>query len=112
MGYYGAPFGAESRSRNPQIAKTSNEVMEMNVRNIALGAYAGLAVGVVFGIMMGMMGTLPMIGKMVGHPSAVTGFIVHLVNSAIIGGGFAMVFGQAVNGIGSGLGKGLLYGGA
>ncbi len=84
----------------------------MNVRNIALGAYAGLAGGVVFGIMMGMMGTLPMIGKMVGHPSAVTGFIVHLVNSAIIGVGFAMVFGQAVNGIGSGLGKGLLYGGA
>ncbi len=47
----------------------------MNVRNIKLGAYGGLAGGVVFGAMMGMMGMLPMIGKMVGHPSAVTGFL-------------------------------------
>ena len=84
----------------------------MNVRNIALGAYAGLAGGVVFGIMMGMMGTLPMIGKMVGVPSALTGFIVHLVFSAIIGVGFAMVLGHAVDGFGGGLGNGLLYGGA
>ncbi len=45
----------------------------MSTRNIKLGAYGGLAGGVVFGAMMGMMGMLPMIGKMVGHPSAVTG---------------------------------------
>ena len=83
----------------------------MNSRNIALGVYGGLAGGVVFGAMMGMMGMLPMIGKMVGHPSVVTGFIVHLINSAIIGAGFAVLFGRLVSGIGSGLLNGLLYGG-
>jgi len=83
----------------------------MNARTITLGVYGGLAGGVVFGAMMGMMGMLPMIGQMVGHPSAITGFLVHLVNSAIIGAGFAVVFGRSVGGIGSGLNKGLLYGG-
>ena len=83
----------------------------MNVRSITLGVYGGLAGGVVFGVMMGMMGMLPMIGKMVGQPSAAAGFIVHLINSAIIGAGFAVLFGRSVSGIGDGLRKGLLYGG-
>ena len=83
----------------------------MNVRSITLGVYGGLAGGVVFGVMMGMMGMLPMIGKMVGHPSAITGFLVHLVNSAIIGVGFAVVFGRSVSGIGGGVSQGLVYGG-
>lgn len=83
----------------------------MNLRNLKLGAYGGLLGGVVFGAMMGMMGMLPMIGKMVGQPSAAAGFIVHLVNSAIIGAGFAVVFGRSASGFGSGLTAGLLYGG-
>jgi len=57
----------------------------MNARNFKLGAYGGLAGGVVFGVMMGIMGMLTMIGKMVGHPSAVTGFLAYLVISALIG---------------------------
>ena len=84
----------------------------MNVRNIKLGAYGGLAGGVVFGAMMAMMGMLPMIGKMVGHPSAITGFLVHLVNSALIGAAFATLFDRFVHGKSSGLGYGLVYGGA
>ncbi len=83
----------------------------MNVRSITLGVYGGLAGGVVFGVMMGMMGMLLMIGKMVGQPSAAAGFIVHIINSAIIGAGFAVLFGPFVSGIGGGLRKGLLYGG-
>ncbi len=84
----------------------------MNLRNIKLVAYGGLAGGVVFGVMMGMMGMLPMIGKMVGHPSAVTGFLVHLVNSALIGAPIATLFHRFVHGKSSGLGYGLVYGGA
>ncbi len=38
----------------------------MSAQNLKDGAYAGLAGGVVFGVMMGMMGMLPMIGEMVG----------------------------------------------
>ena len=84
----------------------------MNTRNIKLGAYGGLAGGVVFGAMMGMMGMLPMIGKMVGHPSAVTGFLAHLVISALIGASFVIFFHRFVHGASSGLGYGLVYGGA
>ena len=84
----------------------------MNARNIKLGAYGGLAGGVVFGAMMGMMGMLPMIGKMVGHPSAVTGFLAHLVISALIGASFVVIFHGFIRGASGGLGYGLVYGGA
>ncbi len=84
----------------------------MNTRNIKLGAYGGLAGGVVFGVMMGMMGMLPMIGKMVGHPSAVTGFLAHLVISALIGASFVVIFHDFIRGASGGLGYGLVYGGA
>jgi uncharacterized membrane protein YagU involved in acid resistance len=62
--------------------------------------------------MMGMMGMLPMVGSLVGQPSAGVGFIVHIINSAIIGAGFALVLGSLASRIGSGLRWGLLYGGA
>ncbi len=84
----------------------------MNTRNIKLGAYGGLAGGVVFGAMMGMMGMLTMIGKMVGHPSAVTAFLVPLVISALIGASFVIFFHRFVHGASSELGYGLVYGGA
>ncbi len=84
----------------------------MNARNIKLGAYGGLAGGVVFGAMMAMMGMLPMIGKMVGHPSAVTGFLAHLVISALIGASFVVIFHGFIHGASGGLGYGLVYGGA
>ena len=84
----------------------------MNAKQIIYGIFGGLAGGLVFGAMMGMMGMLPMVGKLVGQPSAGIGFIVHLVNSAIIGAGFAFVLGRLVTSIGSGLRYGLLYGGA
>ena len=84
----------------------------MNVKQIKYGIYGGLAGGLVFGAMMGMMGMLPMVGKLVGQPSAGIGFIVHMVNSAIIGVGFALVLGRLVTSVGSGLRYGLLYGGA
>ncbi len=83
----------------------------MSVSNIRIGIYSGWLGGVVFGAMMAMMGMLPMIGKMVGHPSAVTGFLVHLVISAVIGASFAILFDRIVQGASSGLGYGLLYGG-
>ncbi len=84
----------------------------MNSTEIKHGVYGGLAGGVIFGAMMGMMGMLPMIGKMVGHPSAITGFLVHLVISALIGVSFAVVFHRFVHAAIAGLCYGLLYGGA
>ncbi len=82
----------------------------MSAQNLKYGAYAGLAGGVVFGAMMGMMGMLPMIGQMVGSSSSLIGFLVHMVNSAIIGAAFAVACGGVVAGMGSGVGYGLGYG--
>ena len=81
----------------------------MKTEDLKLGAYSGLAGGVVFGVMMAMMGMLPMIGSMVGHPSAVIGFLVHLVISALVGASFAVLFGGLVHGTGEGLGYGLAW---
>ncbi len=83
----------------------------MNAKTLKWGVYGGLAGGVVFGAIMGVMGMLPMIGKMVGQPSAAAGAVVHLANSAIIGAGFPVVLGRFVSSVGSGLTAGLLYGG-
>ena len=63
----------------------------MNATSIKHGVYGGLAGGVVFGAMMGLMGMLPMIGNMVGVPSAWVGLFVHLGISATIGGSFAVL---------------------
>ena len=41
----------------------------MNAKQIIYGIFGGLAGGLVFGAMMGMMGMLPMVGKLVGQPS-------------------------------------------
>ena len=82
----------------------------MNVNNLKLGALGGLVGGLVFGAMMANMGMLPMIGKMVGQPTATTGFLVHLLNSAIIGAVFAVLFGHMISGASQGLGYGLGYG--
>ena len=84
----------------------------MNTRELKLGTYGGIAGGLIFGAMMGMMGMLPMIGSMVGQPTAAAGFVVHMANSAIIGAGFAIALGRFVSGSRSGLGAGLVYGGA
>ena len=82
----------------------------MNFKTLKFGVYAGVAGGVVFGGMMAMMGMLPMVGQMVGQPSAIIGFLVHLVISAIIGASFAVILGPFTNSKGSGLLNGLIYG--
>ena len=82
----------------------------MIFKNIQNGAIAGIAGGVVFGAMMGMMGMLPMIGQMAGSPTASAGFFVHLIISAFIGGSFALFFRSRVTGTTAGLAFGGTYG--
>ena len=80
----------------------------MNATSIKHGVYGGLAGGVVFGAGMAMMDMLPMIGNMVGIPSAWAGFVVHLMISATIGGSFAVLL--DTSGLRGGVGSGLAYG--
>lgn len=70
----------------------------------------GLIAGVVFGAMMGMMGMLPMIAKLLGGSSAVFGFILHLLFSAIIGTIFSVFLGHVAVDKSRGVMLGLAYG--
>lgn len=68
---------------------------KLNTRNLWLGALGGLAGGVPFGIMMAMMGMMPMIGMLIRIENATVGFIVHMGISAVTGalyGHFAPAF--------------------
>lgn len=77
---------------------------------IGNGAVAGLAGGVVFGILMAMMGMLPMVGMLIGVENAFVGFLVHLVNSAIIGAIFGVLVAGIAGKIWPLLGAGMVYG--
>ena len=84
------------------------------------GALAGLAAGVVFGVMMQMMqaptpdgGRVPvmqMVAMVVRSDSIAVGWLYHLFNSAVIGGLFAWLFGSRILGYGSGFSYGAIWG--
>ena len=81
---------------------------------------AGLAGGVVFGLMMtmmsaptpdgGTMNMMAMVGMVVRSPSVLVGWLYHLFNSAVIGVLFGWLLGGRVQRYGSGLVWGLIYG--
>lgn len=54
-------------------------------RALSLGAIAGLIGGIPFGMLMAMMGMMPMIGMLVGVENALVGVLVHGVISAVTG---------------------------
>ncbi|MCY9785245.1 hypothetical protein KIK06_15280 [Nocardiopsis sp. EMB25] len=80
------------------------------VTRVWRGAVAGVGGGIVFGMLMAMMGMLPMIAGMVGSDSALVGMVVHLVISAMIGAGFGLVAGSLADRIGAVLAAGAGYG--
>lgn len=61
------------------------------VPRVLYGALAGTGGGIIFGILMAMMGKLPMIAMLVGSDSAVVGGVVHVAISAVLGAGFGLV---------------------
>jgi uncharacterized membrane protein YagU involved in acid resistance len=77
---------------------------------IVSGAVAGVAGGVVFGILMAMMAMLPMVGMLIGIESAAVGFLVHLVNSAVIGAIFGVLAWDLADRTAPVLGAGVVYG--
>jgi uncharacterized membrane protein YagU involved in acid resistance len=69
----------------------------LDTRVLWTGALAGIIGGIPFGIMMGMMGMMPMIGMLVRMDSTLAGILVHAAISAITGaiyGIFAVRFPQ------------------
>jgi len=61
------------------------------VSTVIAGGIAGMGGGAVFGMMMAMMGMLPMVAMLVGSQSAVVGFLVHMVISAGIGAFYGLL---------------------
>ena len=82
----------------------------MTLTDMKYGIYGGLAGGVVFGAIMGMMGMLPMLGSMAGVPTVWAGFLMHMMISALIGATFAVLL--QWTGWPAGVGTGLGYGAA
>jgi uncharacterized membrane protein YagU involved in acid resistance len=81
----------------------------MQTKNLGIGALAGLAGGVVFGILMHAMDMIGMVGGLVGAEGVAAGWAVHLVNSAIIGAVFGLLAAR-FRGAGSLVGVGVAYG--
>ncbi len=67
------------------MATTSLSAQNLDVRSLWAGAIAGIIGGIPFGMLMGMMGMLPMVGMLAGVDNAVAGFGVHMVISAVTG---------------------------
>jgi hypothetical protein len=89
--------------------------------NTGAGVVSGLIAGVVFGVMMQMMKVptpdgmevpmMMMVAKVVRSDSLVAGWLFHLVVSALMGGGFGLLFGAKLqNLVGRGAIWGALYG--
>lgn len=92
------------------MSTSTLSTQKTDTRALSLGAVAGIIGGIPFGIMMAMMGMMPMIGMLVRVESAFVGALIHAAISAITGaiyGYFAVRFpltwGNAVLG-------GLVYG--
>lgn len=84
--------------------------MVLDYSHVRAGVISGVLAGVVFGALMGMQGMLPMIASLVGASSALIGFVVHLVFSAVIGALFSLVLGHEALVPGKGIMVGLIWG--
>ena len=82
----------------------------MSSRSIGFGAFAGLSGGTVFCLILGMSGLLPLVGLLIGQPTPLASYLLHMVTSAFIGGLFAALLGRKATCPWSGLRRGLIYG--
>ncbi|MBS4015784.1 MAG: hypothetical protein KGZ86_05065 [Candidatus Latescibacteria bacterium] len=67
------------------MTTTTFSLNKLNLRGLWLGAIAGIIGGIPFGMLMGMMGMLPMVGMLVRVEDAFVGFGVHMVISIVTG---------------------------
>lgn len=101
------------RRETPPPAQLSPDLSK-----VRYGVLGGLLGGLVFAAVMlinrtlndlGMM-ALPLIGSLVGQPSVWVGFVVHMLNSAVIGALYVLLFRRIEKGMVDGLHYGMLYG--
>jgi len=68
----------------------------ISVGRLTDGVIAGLAGGVMFGILMQLMDMIAMVAMLTGSESTAVGWVIHLAISAFIGATFAVLFGGRV----------------
>jgi hypothetical protein len=90
----GFPKSAFLKEVRMSTAALGSQETYTPIKLLTSGAIAGLAGGVVFGSIMGMMGMLPMVGMLVRQENAVIGFSVHMLISAFIGAVYGLVAGR------------------
>lgn len=79
-------------------------------RTVMYGVLAGLVGGLLFTVVMVLVGALPRVARMVGSDSGSVGLLVHLVVSAVIGVSYAVLFRRQSFDVLSGVGWGVSYG--
>ena len=79
-------------------------------RDAGIGAVAGVAGGVVFGVAMGLVGTLPSVAQIVRSDSPAVGFVLHMAIASFLGAGFGVLVSHQRVRVGETLLWGLLYG--
>jgi uncharacterized membrane protein YagU involved in acid resistance len=96
------------------MSTTTNQSTQVQTSSmstaIKAGAVAGLGGGLVFGLMMAMMGMLPMVGMLIRQESAVVGFIVHMIISAVFGATFGIIAARLPSGWAAAIIGGGVYG--
>ena len=92
------------------VAAVNGERDRSLVPSLIAGGIAGLGGGVVFGIMMAMMGMLPMVAMLIKSQSAFIGFLVHMVISTGIGGFYGLVAHRLPKAIGAAIVAGAVNG--
>ena len=80
------------------------------VRALGQGALAGLVGGLLFTLIMLQIGFLPMVARLVGSESRLTGFLVHLAIADLIGASYGLLFRRQSYDVGSAVGWGVAYG--
>src|SRR5688500_6433505 len=78
-----------------EVVMTSAPGLSMMTRkgSVAAGLAGGLVGGIAFGLLMQMMGMMPMVAMLVRSESVFVGWLVHLVIASAIGISFALLFG-------------------
>jgi uncharacterized membrane protein YagU involved in acid resistance len=79
-------------------------------QRVMIGAVGGIVAGVIFGLMMNMLGMLGTIAMLVGSKSTAVAWAVHIAISMVIGIAFSLLMEKRLRNTSAGLVYGMAYG--
>jgi uncharacterized membrane protein YagU involved in acid resistance len=92
------------------IDRDQEGVGAQGLRAVGRGALAGIIGGLLFTLVMVQIGFLPAVASLIGSTSQLSGIIVHLAISILIGASYGLFFQRQSYDVGSALGWGMSYG--